>query len=115
MASSSSFTLQSQDLPDGKLLAVHGDIDFGSSPDLRQDILDTLQTHPQRLVIDLANVSYMDSSGLATLVEALQQQRQAGRKLILSALQPRVMSIFEIARLHTLFTLAKDATAALTS
>lgn len=114
MASTPSLIFEHQDLPDGKLLAVRGDVDFGSSLDLRQAILETLQSKPQRLVIDLAHVSYMDSSGLATLVEALQHQRQAGRQLVLSALQPRVNSIFEIARLDALFTIAKDASEALT-
>lgn len=107
-----SFTLDQQPLPDGLLLTVKGDIDFGSSPDLRSALLSALQSKPARLVIDLSEVTYMDSSGIATFIEALQLQRKSGRKLILSALQPKVVSIFEIAKLDTLFTIALDNDAA---
>lgn len=112
MPESSPYTLTSQPLPDGLLLTVSGDIDFGSSPAMRNTILNELASGPARLVINLAKVTYMDSSGIATFIEALQQQRKAGHKLILTELQPRVMSIFQIAKLDNLFTIVADNEAA---
>lgn len=109
----SSITLNQSPLPDGVMLTITGDIDFGSSPELRFAILTALVTKPARLIIDLSQVSYMDSSGIATFIEALQRQRQAGKKLILSGLQPKVISIFQIAKLDNLFTIAVDNAAAL--
>ncbi|MEX0774501.1 MAG: STAS domain-containing protein [Phycisphaeraceae bacterium] len=106
---------QSSQIDNGYLVTVQGDIDFSKSPQLRQDLLAVLKNEPARLVIDLTGVSYMDSSGVATLVEALQHQRRTGNKLVLCALQPRVHSVFKIARLDTIFTITTDSAAALTA
>ena len=62
-----------------------------------------IDENPGRLVLNLTEVKYMDSSGVATLVEALQRiQRKQGR-LQMHSLSPRVRSIFEIARLESIF------------
>ncbi len=58
---------------------------------------------PGRLIIDLSQVPYMDSSGVATLVEAMQIARRNKTELILCALPSKVFSIFEIARLDMVF------------
>ncbi|MHC4429252.1 MAG: STAS domain-containing protein, partial [Planctomycetota bacterium] len=63
---------------------------------------------PARLVIDLSGVPYMDSSGVATLVEAMQIARRTGSKLVLAALQEKVRSIFEIARLDMVFSIVNS-------
>jgi anti-sigma B factor antagonist len=90
------------------LLTLQGDVDLSRSPALRLELLNALDGKPKRLLVDLAEVSYMDSSGVATLVEALQHQRRSGGQMILCALQPRVRSIFEIARLDSVFTIVDD-------
>lgn len=95
------------------VLQVTGDVDFSNSPELRQALLSVLQPGPARLIVDLAGVSYMDSSGVATLVEALQVQRRHGRQVVLCGLQPKVKGIFEIARLNMVFTIAGDRRQAL--
>jgi anti-sigma B factor antagonist len=98
-----------------------GEIDLGSSPVLRRCLSSIQQAGSSqsprggavRLVIDLTQVPYMDSSGVATLVEAMQVARQSGGDIILCGLQERVRSIFEIARLETVFTIAPTAEEAL--
>lgn len=90
-----------------------GDVDLTASPVLRNELKKIHTTKPQRLVVDLEHVSYMDSSGVATLVEAMQIARKNGTKLVLCGMQARVRSIFEIARLDTVFTIVPDAAAAL--
>jgi anti-sigma B factor antagonist len=97
--------IASESLDDGQYLALSGDIDLSRSPAMRQELLHLAEKGWQRLVIDLSDVSYMDSSGVATLVEALQQQRKHGGRMILCGLQERVRSIFEIARLDMVFTI----------
>ncbi len=89
-----------------------GDIDMSGSPTLRMELRKLQVSKPMRLVIDLAGVPYMDSSGVATLVEAMQIARKNNTKLILCALQDKVRSIFEIARLDTVFTIVPNADAA---
>lgn len=90
-----------------------GDIDLSGSPTLRQEIKKAQGSAPKRLVIDLAAVPYMDSSGVATLVEAMQIARRGGTRLVLCGLQDKVRSIFEIARLDTVFTITPSVDAAL--
>jgi anti-sigma B factor antagonist len=90
-----------------------GDIDLTASPILRQELKKVQASRPARLVVDLSKVGYMDSSGVATLVEAMQVARRNGSKMILCALVDRVRSIFEIARLDTVFTIVPNEEAAL--
>ncbi len=91
-----------------------GDVDLSGSPTLKQEIRKVLTTRLTSLVIDLGGVSYMDSSGVATLVEAMQLTRRGQTKLVLCGLQPKVKSIFEIARLDTVFTIVDTVDTALT-
>ena len=100
-------------IADGILVYLEGDVVFARSPVLRAQLIELLdRDKPQRLIIDLTDVAYMDSSGIATIVETLQHQRQHGRKLVLCSLQQRVYSMFEIANLDSLFTIADDEDAA---
>ncbi len=82
---------------------ISGDVDLHRSPALRETLAKLIDENPGRLVLNLSEVGYMDSSGVATLVEALQRiQRKQGR-LQMHSLSPRVRSIFEIARLESIF------------
>jgi len=90
-----------------------GDVDMSCAPSLRHWIGEAQNDNPTRLVIDLTGVPYMDSSGVATLVEAMQVARRKNVRLVLCCLQEKVRSIFEIARLDMVFTIADDADTAL--
>lgn len=90
-----------------------GEIDLARSPSLRNHLAEILAGKPARLIIDLAQVPYMDSSGVATLVEALQQSRAKSCTLVLASMQDRVRSVFEIARLDTVFTIVTDTSTAM--
>ena len=91
---------------DAVVVAVRGEIDLHNSPELRGDLLDILaRQSPSRLVLNLAQVPYMDSSAVAVLVEALQKIRKTGGRIYLTDLQPRVKGLLEIARLGTIFVI----------
>ena len=79
---------------------------------LRNELRRVQQKRPSRIIVDLGRVSYMDSTGLATLVEAMQQGRRYGTRIVLCALTDRVRSIIEIARLDSVFVMAPDREAA---
>lgn len=88
---------------------VRGEIDLHNSPDLRGTLLELVQKErPQKVVLNLGQVPYMDSSAIAVLVELLQRLRKNGGKICLTNLQPRVKGLLEIARLDTIFVLSKD-------
>jgi anti-sigma B factor antagonist len=94
--------------------SVRGEIDLHNSPELRGVLLDLLAKHePKRLVLNLGQVPYMDSSAIAVLVEALQKIRKSGGRIFLTDLQPRVKGLLEIARLDSIFVVAKDEADAL--
>ena len=99
---------------DAVIVSLRGEIDLQNSPELRTELLDLLVKHsPQRLVINLAQVPYMDSSAIAVLVELLQKVRKTGGKIFLTSLQPRVKGLLEIARLGSIFGIVADEAEAL--
>lgn len=99
------------------VVSPRGDIDMNGSPVLKVELrrIGAATPPPERIVIDLSGVSYMDSSGLATLVEALQNSRKNRYKLVVCGLQPRVRAIFDIAKLAMVFTIAPTLDNALTA
>ncbi|MDA8098209.1 MAG: STAS domain-containing protein [Nitrospiraceae bacterium] len=102
----------------GHLVVLKGDVDMNSSPDVRGSIAEVFKQGPgaKALVIDLSGVRYMDSSGIATLVEAMQNCMKQGMKLRLAELSPSVRDVFELARLSSIFEIfpkASDAQAGL--
>jgi len=102
---------------DATVVSPKGDIDLTGSPMLKVELkrLATAVTPDRRLVVDLSAVGYMDSSGLATLVEALQASRKGRYKLVVCGLQPRVRAIFDIAKLAMVFTIVPTVDEALTA
>jgi anti-sigma B factor antagonist len=91
---------------DALLATVRGEIDLHNSPELRTALLDLLtRANPKKLILNLSQVPYMDSSAIAVLVEMLQKLRRAGGKICLTNLQPRVKGLLEIARLDSIFML----------
>jgi anti-anti-sigma factor len=99
---------------DALVLALRGEIDLNNSPDLRSEVLSLLaKSSPKRVIFNLGEVPYMDSSALAVLVEAMQKMRKLGGKVHLTNLQPRVKGLIEIARLGTIFVIGKDEAEAL--
>lgn len=90
---------------DSVVLELAGDIDMNCSNLMREILMDAFESKPEALILDFSAVTFMDSSGLATLVEALQTSRKEKISLRLVGLQSQVKSLFEIARLDQLFEL----------
>jgi anti-sigma B factor antagonist len=85
------------------LVVPSGDIDLSKSSDLRTVFQQIFQVSPAKIVVDLHAVSYMDSSGVATLIEALQLSNRAENKFAICCLTDGVKSIIELARLDKIF------------
>lgn len=99
-------------------LKISGLIDLSGSPKLREQLHAVAETKPPAVVIDLADVTYIDSSGLATLIEFYRELKSANGRLALCSLQPRVRTVFDLVRLNELFQIsdtAATATAAVTA
>ncbi|HAW95627.1 MAG: anti-anti-sigma factor [Phycisphaerae bacterium] len=107
MSSQQNIEVETKTLPAGILLKPKGDIDLSRAPAFRTEIAKGIQKANGAVFIDLNDVPYMDSSGVATLVEALKTTSQSGNRLVLFGMQERVRSIFEIARLDTVFKITE--------
>jgi anti-sigma B factor antagonist len=95
------------------VLPLKGEIDLHVSPSVTASLNEMIDKKPERLVVDLSDVSYIDSAGLAALIEAMQRVEGYGGKFALSGLQETVRSIFEISRLDQVFQIFPDTNAAL--
>jgi anti-sigma B factor antagonist len=100
-----------EDLPN--VLPLEGEIDLHVSPNIAASLNMMIEKKPPRLIVDLARVSYIDSSGLAVLIEGMQKVQQYGGKFALAGLQEQVRLVFEIARLDQVFQVFPNVDAAL--
>ena len=66
-------------------------------------------------MVDFSKVTYVDSSGLATMVEILKNMKTYGGKMKLAGLSPKVKSLFEITKLDKLFEISQDENEAISS
>jgi len=89
----------------GAVMYLRGRLSIESSPDLRDHLLAMLrrQSPPETIAIDLAAVSYMDTSGIATLIEGLKIARIGGIAMRLHGLQGRLLHLFQATGIGSLF------------
>jgi anti-sigma B factor antagonist len=101
-------------LPESKnVLPLEGEIDLHVSPRVAASLEAMRREKPPRIVVDLSKVTYIDSSGLAVFIEAMQNTEEYGGKFALAGLQESVRSIFETARLDQVFLIYPHVDAAL--
>lgn len=99
--------------PRATVVAPKGDLDMAVADELRRTLTALIDGKQTRLVIDLAHVLYIDSSGLGVLVAAMKQARGAGGDIRLCALEPDVHAIFEMTRLTKIMDIHPSRTEAL--
>ncbi len=88
---------------DVAIYAITGEIDITTSPDVRKVFDRIIKEKVPKVILNLQGVNYIDSSGLATLVEGLQRLKTYGGKMKLTNLSGKVKSLFEITKLERLF------------
>jgi anti-sigma B factor antagonist len=109
-------TLNRMTLPDSpNVLPLEGEIDLHVSPRVAAALAAIIEQKPERLVVDLSAVTYIDSSGLAVLIEGMQNVEAYGGKFLLAGLQEKVQPIFEMARLDQVFMIFPHVDAALSA
>jgi anti-anti-sigma factor len=84
---------------------VSGEVDMATAPELRARLLDAIAEGEGAVVVDLAHVDFMDSSGFAVLVTASQRLRSAGRDLVVRGARAPVLSAMRMTRLDLVLTL----------
>jgi anti-sigma B factor antagonist len=97
-----------QEIADGcTLIRLRGEVDLSWSQQVRQVVLEALITS-QRVGVVLSEVSYIDSSGIAALVEGFQNARSKGSGFALVAISDSVRAVLELARLDRVFPIVAD-------
>ena len=105
--------IKTEKLNKATILRPYGEIDLNSSPQLRKALQTAIKDDNSPILIDLENVKYMDSSGLATLVEVFQQTTKNNRKFSIFSLKDAVKNIFSITRLDEIFSIYPSQSKAL--
>ena len=105
-------TYEVREVSGAAIVALTGDVDLQTSPTVRQKLLESLEKH-KRIIVDLSAVNYIDSSGVASLVEAFQVSRKKGNTFALASVSPAAMRVLSLARLDKVFTIHSSVEAAL--
>lgn len=87
------------------ILSVQGEVDMSSSTEVREQLALLLGAGTTAIIVHLVRVSYMDSSGIATLVDGLQKSMKLGISFRLVELSDAVQDIFNMARLESVFSI----------
>ena len=90
------------------VVSLVGDLDMSSSPQVRNILLPIFKKKVSHLIVDLSEVPYIDSSGIATFVETLQLARKGEVRFSLAGACRTVESIFDLAYLKSVFEMAPD-------
>ncbi|TYQ25221.1 STAS domain-containing protein [Pseudanabaena sp. UWO311] len=88
-----------------------GIIDSVGGNQIRQDVGDRLEAGVETILIDLTNISFMDSSGLGAMVVTLQRVRSKGAKLYLCSLNDQIKIILELTKMDKVFDILPDRAA----
>ena len=86
------------------VVAFNGDIDLQSSPEARQVLLEAVGKN-MPILVDLSGVGYIDSSGVASLVESFQTARKGAQNLVLVSVSDGAKRVLQLARLDKVFTI----------
>ncbi len=85
------------------IIDCSGDVDLYSSTHLRETLMSEMRSGVSCILVNMSEVTYIDSSGIATLVEGLQLSRETKTRFGLFGLRSNARSVLELARLHKVF------------
>ena len=103
-----SFKINSEEKENIGVIIVEGEIDMFTSPSLRDKLLPFFEKDVKGIIVDLKNVSFMDSSGIATLVEGLQWSKKEGKAFVLTGLGANVLNALSLTKLDNVFNIKID-------
>ncbi len=98
----------------GITVQLGGEIDLHRTPKFHQQLAELCAEKPARLILDLSQVNYIDSSGVGSLVEIFRRLKKEDRKMILVNPSDRVCGVLEITRLDQFFTIVETTSEAKT-
>ncbi len=91
-----------RDVGNAKVVEVEGDVDLGTSPVFRRTLFDMLPL-AAKLALNLQAIRYIDSSGIATLLEVLRDSQRLNKEFVLFGLSPAVLEVFRLTHVIRIF------------
>ena len=88
-------------------VSIEGRITIESSDEMRRKLRTVLRSKPAQVTVDLSGATFVDTSAVATLLEAVRIARGQGTRLVLAGLQGQPAHLFELGLLHPLFETAE--------
>ncbi len=100
-------------LPAATVLRPEGEIDLHTTPALRAELQACASARTPCLLLDFGGVRYIDSGGLAALIEYLKGAAAFGGRFGIFGVPPNVLAVFELVRLDKFFTIGADESSTL--
>jgi anti-anti-sigma factor len=98
---------------DRLICLIEGEINITRSPELRTFFDGVIKKNEKKVLVDFSSVSYIDSSGLATLIEMYQRLKKIGGQMRCCSMNQKIKNTFEITKLHKLFEIFESRSQAL--
>lgn len=97
-----------------RVVRLAGDVDLEHTPEVRKTLLDAVAER-RDVLVDMSEVTYIDSSGIASLIEALQAARSIGAELGLVSVSMQALRVLRLARLDLVFPIHDDLASAMSN
>ncbi len=107
MADQPGLNVRMEQVGQAVVVTPEGEIAYTEATQFRQWMRKAHDASPERIVVDLTGIEYMNTPGVATLVEALQSAKKNKYRLVLAGMNTNVRSVFEVARLNTVFEIVQ--------
>jgi anti-sigma B factor antagonist len=101
-------TVERRDQPATVTLALRGELDLASAPALQRELVSAESGRPEKIVLDLAALSFIDSSALRLLIEAQARSECDGHLLVLSHVSSNAMRLLRLTGLDTRFCIESE-------
>ncbi|MCU1429485.1 MAG: putative anti-sigma factor antagonist [Actinomycetia bacterium] len=90
------------------IVRIEGEVEFATAPRLRATLLDLAHQGALPVILDLSEVSFLDSAGISLLIQAKKRLANGGSDLVLRAPQRNVRRVLEISGVTELFSIQPE-------
>jgi anti-sigma B factor antagonist len=87
------------------VVSVTGEVDVATAPGLRERLHEVIADGPAVLVVDLLGVTFIDSTALGVLIDALKRSEAVGAVMRIVVSEPRILKVFTITGLTDIFAI----------
>jgi anti-sigma B factor antagonist len=101
-------TVSTSEIGGTQALKLAGELNFDTAPKLRRQLTRKVKKQERDIVVDLSDLSFMDTCGLATLIETRQRAGEYGGRVIMVGVSEMIREVMQITRVEELFTLVDD-------